>query len=113
MTRIQILERPCCGPGEGHRLAEFLSEHARHGDSIEYINLQDDDASVTTLSGAVMSRILDGDSLPLLVRDNVVVSAGSLPNFLDAVDMLDPAWSEAPRSSFPLDQITSSGSGCC
>lgn len=113
MTRIQILERPCCGPGQGHKLAEFLREHACCGDTIEYINLEEDGAPTTALSGKVMSHILDGAALPLLVRDGVVVSTGSLPNLLDAVDLLDPTWSAAPRTSLPLHQTTSSGSGCC
>lgn len=88
MTRlVQIFDRPCCGPSAASQLADFLRERVGTDVTVEYHNLQAGGGQQVKVPGALVGHLSGGGALPVVAVDGELVSTGTLPNLMDALDL--------------------------
>jgi hypothetical protein len=109
MKRVYFFEKICCGPSAGQGLLDFIQK--RFGDQVETkaFDLSKARGMLPIPTNLMMKIQTTGlGCLPALVVDNVVVAEGRIPNFLEAVEMVQsgqPAATPAPAAAVK--------SGCC
>lgn len=112
VKKVYIFDSPCCGPSPSQGLVDFLQR--RFGDEIELklFNLGGAQGALP-IPKALMSKIQSQGTgcLPAVVVDNVVVSEGRVPNFLEAVEMVQTGKPSANPSPTPV--ATKPSGSCC
>jgi hypothetical protein len=109
MKRVYFFEKICCGPSAGQGLLDFIQK--RFGDQVETKAFDLSKArGMLPIPGSLLMKIQTQGlgCLPALVVDNVVVSEGRIPNFLEAVELVQTGKSTAAPA--PAAAVKS---GCC
>lgn len=109
MKRVYFFEKICCGPSAGQGLLDFIQK--RFGDQVETKAFDLSKArGMLPIPGSLLMKIQTQGlgCLPALVVDNVVVSEGRIPNFLEAVELVQTGKSSAEPA--PAAAVKS---GCC
>jgi hypothetical protein len=108
MKNVHIFEKVCCGGSSSTDLTGFLQK--KFGDEVDVKTFDLGTATGTLpIPASLLFKIqTDGAGcLPALVVDGVVVSEGRLPNYLEAVELVQSG--KAIRTAEPAQKK----SGCC
>ena len=92
MKSISIFEQSggCCGGSVSDALVSFLQRKFKGEATIEVIKMNDTSARVPVPSSLLMLMTEQGDAcLPAMVVDGNVVAHGKLPNFMEAVTLIN------------------------
>jgi hypothetical protein len=109
MKRVYFFEKICCGPSAGQGLLDFIQK--RFGDQVETKAFDLSKArGMLPIPGSLLMKIQTQGlgCLPALVVDNVVVSEGRIPNFLEAMELVQTGKAAAAPAPAPAVK-----SGCC
>jgi hypothetical protein len=109
MKRVYFFEKICCGPSAGQGLLDFIQK--RFGEQVETKAFDLSKAKgMLPIPGSLMMKIQTQGlgCLPALVVDNVVVAEGRIPNFLEAVELVQTGKSAAAPVAAPAAKT-----GCC
>lgn len=115
MTRlIQFFDRPCCGPSSAQALSDFLSERLADEAEVSFHDLNTPGSEPVTVPSALISHLTSTPAgpLPVMLVDGRLVAAGTMPNYLDALEL---ARGERPADRVVLQTtpVTGQGDGRC
>lgn len=90
MKDICIIEKneSCCGDGPSTPLVSFLKRRLHGSAQVRVVDFQKDRSEVR-LATRLCSRELGESDLPVFLVDGIAVKTGKLPNFMEAVELID------------------------
>ena len=92
MKSIAIFEQSggCCGGSSSDSLISFLQRKFKGEANVEVVKMNDSSARVPVPPSLLMLMTEHGDAcLPAMVVDGNVVAHGKLPNFMEAVSLIN------------------------
>lgn len=112
VKKVYIFDSPCCGPSPSQGLVDFLQRRFGEEIDLKLFNLGNAKGALP-IPKTLMSKIQSEGTgcLPAIVVDNVVVSEGRVPNFLEAVEMVQTGKPSANGSRMPV--ATKPSGSCC
>lgn len=114
MRLVQIFDRPCCGPSEAEKLADFLGTKVDTDQvAVEYHNLASGGDAQVKVPGALVAHLTGGGALPVVAVDGELVATGVLPNLMDALDLANGRPARTLLTMAPADSGEACGPGCC
>jgi ABC-type amino acid transport substrate-binding protein len=109
MKKIYIFEKNCCGPSATEDLIQFLQKKFGATSEVKLYDLGKSTGNLPIPSSLLFNiQALGTKCLPALVVNGIVLTEGWLPNFLDAVDLIE----KGEPSKKPVPSI-SSPDKCC
>src|SRR5919108_2012103 len=98
---IQFFDRPCCGPSSALALSEFLAERLGDEAEVRFHDLNASGADSVSVPTALISHLTSTPAgpLPVMLVDGHLVAAGTMPNYLDALEF---ARGKRPAGRIPL-----------
>ena len=113
VKKVYIFEQACCGPSPSQGLVDFLHKKFAGDIELELFNMGNVKGALPMPKELMVKIQNEGAGcLPAIVVDNVVVSEGRVPNFLEAVEMVQTGKPSANPRPAPAP-AQSSSSGCC
>jgi len=108
MRKIYIFEKNCCGPSSYEQLAQFLEQKFGSDSEVKMFDLGRVTGSVPMPVQLLLKIQVEGTAcLPALVVDGQIMTERGLPNFFDAVELIQ---SGKPATN---DVSLNKGSSCC
>jgi hypothetical protein len=116
MHKVHLYEEKCCAPSSGDQLAESLAKHFGADIAVQSYDLLNPGGSVPFPSSLLL-KLDSGDfgCLPAMVVDSTVVTEGWLPEFDEAIKLVETGQPAAARVTLPQAEHGCCGDGqsCC
>lgn len=86
---IQFFDRPCCGTSSAQALSDFLSERLADQASVQFHDLNVAGAEPVNVPISLITHLSSrpAGALPVMLVDGHLVAAGTMPNYLDALEL--------------------------